>query len=78
MSNNQLQGLPDNFGQCHKLITLDLTSNNITKLPNDQIDVLASVRNLYIADNVMMKLPEDISVLYRWVFWDCDDCLLVG
>lgn len=65
MSNNQLQGLPDNFGRCNKIVTLDITSNNITSLPNDQIDTLASVRNLLIADNVMMKLPEDIIVLYR-------------
>lgn len=65
VSNNQLQGLPANFGRCNKLVTLDITSNNITKIPNDQIDVLASIRNLLIADNVMMKLPDDICVLYR-------------
>ena len=67
MSNNQLQGLPENFGRCNKLVTLDITSNMIMALPNDQIDILASVRNLHIADNVMMKLPDDITVLYRSV-----------
>lgn len=65
VSNNQLQSLPANFGRCNKLVTLDITSNNITSIPNDQIDVLASIRNLLIGDNVMMKLPDDIIALYR-------------
>jgi len=48
-----------------KLVTLNLSGNQLQSLPNDRIDVLASLLRLDVSRNHVDRLPTDLPYLYR-------------
>lgn len=60
MWGNQLQQLPDQFGNLTGLIRLGLKSNQLTQLPNSFCH-LVNLVELFLTDNRLTTLPQGES-----------------
>ncbi len=63
MSYNSLSAVPPSLFNAINITTLEITNNRITTLVG--IGALVSLIDLYVDDNLLVELPEDICLLLR-------------
>ncbi|KKK98937.1 hypothetical protein LCGC14_2637740, partial [marine sediment metagenome] len=63
--NNLLQSLPNSLGSLHNLEFLDLTTNNLTKLP-DSFSELRSLKRLFLSNN---PVADNLALTIRKSFF---------
>jgi Leucine-rich repeat (LRR) protein len=62
LENNRLECLPDNFGDLHSLIKLDVSTNCLRQLP-PSMGRLKRIQRIDAANNVLTRVPPPMGHL---------------
>nr|XP_043635668.1 plant intracellular Ras-group-related LRR protein 9-like [Erigeron canadensis]XP_043635669.1 plant intracellular Ras-group-related LRR protein 9-like [Erigeron canadensis] len=64
LSERKLPFLPEAFGKCRMLVSLNLSSNQLEVIP-DSIAGLENLEELYASNNLLESLPDSIGLLLK-------------